>query len=143
MIAGAVTAGRRVRAPNAAVVIVVAVTVMGSAILATAPAPVVWTALVTLAVGGVGNGLSNVAMRVLLQSRVEEALRGRVYAAYQGALSVADFSALAIGGALIQLIGARWTLALAGAGCLAIGLSGLPTVRRSAGKPATLRAVDQ
>jgi MFS family permease len=131
MIAGAVVAGRRVRAANAAVVVIAAVAVMGGAILATAPAPVVWTALATLAIGGVGNGLSNVAMRVLLQSRVDEALRGRVYAAYQGALSVADFTALAIGGALIQLLGARWTLALAGGGCLLVGLYGLPVVRRA------------
>lgn len=132
MIGGAVLAGRRVRGPNAAGVIVVAVVVMGAAILATAPAPVLWTALVTLVIGGVGNGLANVAMRVLLQSRVDEALRGRVYAAYQGSLSVAEFAALALGGVLVQLVGARWTLAVAGGGCTLIGLYGLPVVRRAA-----------
>jgi MFS family permease len=130
MIAGAVLAGRRVRAPDAAVVVVAAVVAMGAAILLTAPAPVVWTALVTLALGGVGNGLANVSTRVLLQSRVEDALRGRVYAAYQACLSIADFTALAAGGALIQLVGARWTLAIAGGGCLLVGLCGLPAVRR-------------
>jgi MFS family permease len=132
MIAGAVAAGRRVRAPNAAVVVVASVVLMGTAILVTAPTPVVWTALVTLALGGVGNGLANVSTRVLLQSRVEDALRGRVYAAYQACLSIADFTALAAGGALIQLVGARWTLALAGGGCLLVGLCGLPAVRRRA-----------
>lgn len=132
MIAGAVVAGRRVRRRNAAVLVVGAVALMGGAILATAPAPVVWTALATLMIGGVGNGLSNVAMRVVLQTRVEETLRGRVYAAYQGLLSVAEFAALAIAGALVQLLGARWTLALAGGGCLLVGLYGLPAVRRRA-----------
>jgi MFS family permease len=130
MIAGAVAAGRRVRAPDAPVVVVAAVVLMGAAILVTAPAPVVWTALVTLALGGVGNGLSNVSVRVLLQSRVEEALRGRVYAGYQALLSIADFAALAVGGALIQLVGARGTLGIAGGGCLLVGLGGLPVVRR-------------
>ena len=132
MIAGAVVAGRRVRRRNAAVLVVGAVALMGGAILATAPAPVVWTALATLMIGGVGNGLSNVAMRVVLQTRVAETLRGRVYAAYQGLLSVAEFAALAIAGALVQLLGARWTLALAGGGCLLVGLYGLPAVRRRA-----------
>lgn len=132
MIAGAVLAGRGVGAANAAVVVIAAVALMGAAILLTAPAPVIWTALLTLVIGGVGNGLSNVSMRVLLQSRVEDALRGRVYAAYQGLLSVADFTALAVGGALIQLVGPRWTLALAGSGCLLVGLYGLPVVQRRA-----------
>jgi len=131
MIAGAAAAGRRIRAPDAALAVVAAVAVMGLGILATAPAPVVWTALATLAAGGVGNGISNVSMRVLLQSRVADALRGRVYAAYQAANSIADFAALAIGGALIQLVGARWSLTLAGGGCALIALYGLTAVRRS------------
>ncbi len=102
---------------------------MGGGILATAPAPILWTALITLAIGGVGNGLSNVAMRVLLQSRVGDAFRGRVYSAYQASLGVADFAALAIGGALIELVGARWSLALAGSGCALVALYGLAGVR--------------
>ena len=131
MIGGATLAGRRVSAANAAVVVIGSVVLMGCGILATAPAPVVWTALVTLAIGGIGNGLSNVAMRVLLQARVVDALRGRVYSAYQASISLADFSALAAGGVLIQLFGPRWTLALAGGGCTLIALYGLPAVRRA------------
>lgn len=130
MIAGAALAGRRVRAAAAPTTVLVGVAVIGAALLATAPAPVLLTALVTLVAGGVGNGLSNVAMRVSLQARVADHLRGRVYAAAQAAYTVADFVALALGGVLVQLVGARWTVGVAGAGCLLSVGYGLPAVRR-------------
>jgi MFS family permease len=132
MIAGAALLGRRVTASTAALAVVGAVAAMGLAILATAPAPVVWTALGTLFVGGIGNGTANVAARVLLQARVADALRGRVYSANSAANSLADFGALAVGGVLVQAIGPRWSLVLAGAGCALVAAWGLPAVRRTA-----------
>jgi predicted MFS family arabinose efflux permease len=69
-------------------------------------------------------------MRVLLQSRVADELRGRVYSAYQGAVTVADFVALGAGGVLVELIGPRATLAAAGVGCVLAVLLGLPALRR-------------
>ena len=131
MIGGATAAGRRVAARTAAAAVSGAVALMGAAIALVSISPVLLVAVVFMVAGGLGNGLSNVAMRVLLQSRVADALRGRVYSAYQGALTVADFVALAAGGALVELIGPRNTLALAGVGCLVASLIGLPAVRRA------------
>jgi predicted MFS family arabinose efflux permease len=129
MIGGATAAGRRVAARSAATAIVGAVAIMGAAIALVSISPVLAVAVVFMVAGGLGNGLSNVAMRVLLQARVADALRGRVYSAYQGALTVADFLALAAGGVLVELIGPRETLAVAGIGCLAAALVGLPALR--------------
>jgi len=131
MIGGATAAGRRVAARSSAAAVVAAVAVMGAAIALVSVSPVLAVAVVFMVAGGLGNGLSNVAMRVLLQSRVADALRGRVYSAYQGALTVADFVALAAGGALVELIGPRETLALAGIGCLLASLAGVPALRRA------------
>lgn len=131
MIGGAVAAGRWVTARVAVPAMLAAVALMGVGILATAPAPVLAVALVTLAAGGFGNGLENVSMRVLLQARVADELRGRVYAATQASYTVADFVALGAGGALVQLLGARWTLGVAGGGCLAMVAASLPALRRA------------
>ncbi|HEU4656251.1 MAG TPA: MFS transporter [Capillimicrobium sp.] len=131
MVAGATVAGRRVTAARAALASLGAVAVMGAGIGLTGASAALAPALAFMVVGGLGNGLNNVAIRVLLQARVEDRLRGRVYAASQGVMAVADFAALAAGGALVELLGARGTLVLAGAGCFAAAVLGLPALRRS------------
>jgi predicted MFS family arabinose efflux permease len=131
MVAGASLLARRVGPAAAPAVVLGAVLLMGAAIAVTSVAPMLALAIVFLAAGGVGNGLSNFAMRVLLQSRVPDELRGRVYSAYQGIVTVSDFVALAAGGVLVSLIGPRQTLAVAGVGCIVAVLLGLPGVRRA------------
>lgn len=134
MVAGATLAGRRVAAATAPAAVLAAVVAMGAGIGATGAAPVLAPALAFLVIGGAGNGLANVGMRVVLQSRVPDALRGRVYSAYQAALTVSDFAAMAAGGALVELAGPRATLGVAGAGCVAVTLAGVPAVVRSRGR---------
>jgi MFS family permease len=131
MIVGAALAGRRARVQTAAMGVLSATALMGAAIGATGASPVLALAVVCFLLGGVGNGYENVAMRVLMQGRVPDALRGRAYAAFQGVTAPADFLALALGGVLVQLIGPRPTFALAGAGTLVVVVLVLPAMRRA------------
>lgn len=139
MVVGAALLARRVTAAAAPAVTLAAVLGLGAAIALTATAPVLALAIAFLAVGGIGNGLENVAMRVLLQARVVDELRGRVYSAYQGVVTLADFVALGAGGLLVELVGPRRTLAVAGIGCVLAALLGLPAVRRSQLRPGAPR----
>jgi predicted MFS family arabinose efflux permease len=104
---------------------------MGLAIGVTGGAPTLAVALVLLLGGGVGNGVSNLAMRTLLQARVADTVRGRAYSGYQAVTTVADFAALAAAGALVEVLGPRTTLAVAGAGCVTAALAGVPAIRSS------------
>lgn len=134
MVAGAVLGGRRMTATSAAAAAVAAAMLMGAAIGLTGAAPTLAVALALLLGGGVGNGVSNLAMRTLLQARVADALRGRAYSGYQAVATVADFGALAAGGALVELLGPRTTLAVAGVGCVAAALAGVPALREPRGR---------
>jgi MFS family permease len=135
MIVGATLAGRRARAATAALGVVGATALMGTAIGATAASPFLSLAIVCFLLGGAGNGYGNVSMRVLMQARVPDELRGRAYAAYQGMAAPADFVALALGGVLVQLAGPRATFAIAGVGTLLAVAAGLPAIRRSRERP--------
>jgi hypothetical protein len=54
-------------------------------------------------------------VRTLLHTEVPDELRGRAFAAYNSARNAAELAALVGGGLLISVLGARWTLLLAGA----------------------------
>ncbi|HEY8583857.1 MAG TPA: MFS transporter [Capillimicrobium sp.] len=132
MVAGATLAGRVVTAARAPAAMIAATLAMGAGIAGTAASGALAPAVAAMVLGGLGNGLMNVAMRVLLQARVEERVRGRAYSAFQGVMTIGDFAAFAAGGALVELLGARETLLLAGVGCVAAGLLGSPAARRRA-----------
>jgi MFS family permease len=91
--------------------------------------PTLWLslplALALFALGGTAHGLKSVVIRTLIHERVPERLHGRAFAAYNGLRNGAELFALALGGVLIVAIGARWTLAMAGALPLIAGLAGL------------------
>ena len=80
-------------------------------------------------VGGLGHGTKNVLARTLIQERVPGRLHGRAFAAYNGLRNGAELIALAAGGVLVAEIGARTTLALAGAIPLLAALAGLALYR--------------
>ena len=95
--------------------------------------PVLWTALIGFALGGVAHGVKNVLLRTLIHERVPEALRGRAFAAYNGARNGAELGALALGGAVVGAFGARAALLASGLGPVVIGLACLlllTTMRR-------------
>ena len=76
-------------------------------------------ALVGMAVAGTGRGLGDVADTTLVQARTEDAVRGRVFAAQDGAAHAAFSAAMLAGGVLVGLGGARIAVGTAAA-------SGLP-----------------
>ena len=62
-------------------------------------------------------------LRTLIHERVPDALRGRAFAAYNGARNGAELGALALGGLVVAAFGARPALLVAGVGPALIGLS--------------------
>jgi sugar phosphate permease len=90
-------------------------------------------ALAGFLIGGIAHGVKNVLARTLIHQRVPDALRGRVYATYNAARNGAELGALALGGALVGIAGARVALLLSGAVPIVIALAALAlTTRRPA-----------
>jgi MFS family permease len=79
-------------------------------------------ALGALAVVGVANGTENVTTDTILQKRVPDVYLGRVFSVRFLGFSVGEILAYAIGGAMVDASGARFTYLLAGAATAAAGL---------------------
>lgn len=75
--------------------------------------------------GGIGHGLKNVSSRTLIHTRIAPERHGRAFAAWNGVRNAAELGALAIGGVIVGLIGARPTLWLAGGLSALAGVAGL------------------
>ena len=90
-----------------------------------------WFCAALWLVGGMAHGTKNVLARTLIQERVPERVHGRAFAAYNGLRNGAELIAIAAGGLLVAVLGARVTLALAGAFPLAAALVGLTVYVRS------------
>jgi hypothetical protein len=99
----------------------VAVVVQGLGIAGGALSSVLWLALVGFSIGGVAHGVKNVLLRTLIHERVPEGLRGRAFAAYNGARNGAELGALVLGGIVVGALGARPALLVAGLGPALIG----------------------
>lgn len=85
--------------------------------------PGIAVALAGMALAGAGRGLGDVADVTLIQARSADEVRGRVFAAQEGAAHIA-FSVSAFGGGLlVQLVSARG--AFAASTCLALLAAGL------------------
>ena len=121
MAAGSAGLAHRVGRTQLAVGGLAAVVLQGFGITGAALSPVLWVALVGFVCGGVAHGVKNVLLRTLIHERAPEALRGRVFAAYNGARNGAELGALVLGGILVGALGARTALLLAGVGPAAIG----------------------
>jgi MFS family permease len=130
MVFGALVVSRRVPAGAIAAVVLLTVAVQGAGL----GLPTAWLAVGFAAamwfVGGVGHGVKNVLARTLIQERVPARLHGRAFAAYNGLRNGAELVALAAGGVLVAALGARGTLALAGAMPVLAALAGLVVYRR-------------
>jgi len=68
-----------------------------------------------MALAGAGRGLGNVAALTLIQARAADEVRGRVFAAQDGAAHAAFSVSAFAGGLLVQLAGARGAFATAAA----------------------------
>jgi MFS family permease len=100
----------------------VAVMLQGAGIAGAALSPVLWMALIGFVFGGVAHGTKNVLLRTLIHERVPEALRGRAFAAYNGARNGAELGALIVGALIVGAFGARPALLAAGLGPVLIGV---------------------
>jgi MFS family permease len=100
----------------------VAIVAQGLGLAGAGLSPVLWMALVGFAFGGLAHGVKNVVLRTLIHERVPDALRGRAFAAYNGARNGAELGALALGGLVVGALGARTGLLISGLGPAAIGL---------------------
>ena len=129
MVLGATVVAPRVRAGVLASGALIATIIQGLGL----GAPTIWLAIGFAAaawlVGGVGHGVKNVLVRTLIQARVPDRVHGRAFAAYNGLRNGAELIALASGGVLVAAIGARTTLAIAGAVPVVVGLAGLILLR--------------
>ncbi len=140
MVIGAVVVSRRVKAGALAGAALVAVAVQGAGL----GLPTVWLAAgfgaAMFFTGGIGHGVKNVLTRALIQERVPGRYHGRAFAAYNGMRNGAELVALAWGGVLVVTIGARGTLALAGAISVLAALGGLVAfrLRRPVAAPAAV-----
>jgi MFS family permease len=135
MAAGAAGLAHRVPPVRMAVAALAAIVAQGLGIAGAAVSPVLWMALIGFAFGGVAHGVKNVLLRTLIHERIPEALRGRTFAAYNGARNGAELGALAVGGLVVGAFGARFGLLASGLGPAAIGLACLlllSTMRRRA-----------
>ncbi|MGH2953571.1 MAG: MFS transporter [Solirubrobacterales bacterium] len=136
MVVGAVGVARKVGLTALAAGAIVAAIVQGVGLGLPTAWLVIWFAGGMWFVGGVGHGVKNVLARTLIQERVPGRLHGRAFAAYNGLRNGSELIALAAGGFLIAAIGARTTVALAGAIPALIGVLGLFFyLRRSGAEP--------
>lgn len=130
MAIGGLLLARRVRAGTLAGAALFAIVVQSLGLAV----PTLWLvfalALASYVVGGAAHGTKNVLVRTLMHERVPARLHGRAFAAYNGVRNGAEMVALVLGGLLIAVIGARWTLLVAGAVPAAAGLVGLAAYRR-------------
>jgi MFS family permease len=139
MAAGSAGIAPRVTRARLAAGALMAVVLQGLGIAGGALASVIGLALIGFAFGGVAHGVKNVLLRTLIHERAPEALRGRAFAAYNGARNGAELGALALGGLIVGALGARAALLIAGFGPAAIGLACLLllTMRRRAAAAVT------
>ena len=104
---------------------------VGAALVGLSVAPGFGVACVAVLLVGVGNGLVLVYGRVLVQRIVPAALLGRVFGIKDSLISAAFGIAFLAAGALIELIGVREVLTIAGAGTIAVWATAALLLRRS------------
>jgi hypothetical protein len=138
MAAGSAALAHRVGPRHLAAGGLTAVVLQGLGIAGGALATVVWIALIGFSLGGVAHGVKNVLLRTLIHERAPEALRGRVFAAYNGARNGAELGALVLGGIIVGALGARPALLVAGLGPAAIGTACLLLVVKRRRTPAAV-----
>lgn len=117
----AVLAGRLATDRSLLAGLAVAGVAMGAAIAAVGLVVHVAVIVVAWLVGGAANAVQNVGIRSLMRSRTVDAERGRVAAAVAAALQSANVLGLAVGGAVVGLLGARTSLASAGVLTVLVG----------------------
>ncbi len=110
---------------------------------ATGLVPAFWCVLVLMAVGGFSMSLAEVVEMTVIQQRVEDGVRARVLAAYQGLFSAIWGSNLALAGLFVDAFSPGAAYVYGGAWCLvgAIGFIALARAHHRALLDHTLRVL--
>jgi MFS family permease len=120
MLAGSILMVRATRRIGAGSLFLLGALLSGVGVLAAAAAPTIVFAVAAFGLGGLGNGIDNVAVDTLIQEHVPRRVRARVFGvAHAGALA-GDSLASFLGGPLVDLTSPRFTLAVAGSGALGV-----------------------
>jgi hypothetical protein len=130
MVVGALGPGARVPAGMLAGAAVLAAALQGVGKLGAAAIGILPAALALYLLGGAAQGVKNVSARTLIHERVAAEAHGRAFAAYAALRNGAELAALGLGGLLVELLGARVTLAVAGAGTALVGIAGYLALQR-------------
>jgi MFS family permease len=93
---------------------------VGAGFIACGVAPNLASALPAFALAGVGNGLILVYERLLIQSTVDDTLMARVFGIKDGVTAWAFAAAFLVAGGLIEALGVRTVLVVAGVGALVV-----------------------
>jgi MFS family permease len=123
---------------NLSLFYVLSIFVSALALAATGLSPTFVVALGALTIAGIANGIDDVTANTILQETVPDTLLGRVFAVRFFGFSAGDVLAYAVGGAIVDLSGPRYTYLLAGAATATAGLMILALLaaaaRRARGK---------
>jgi MFS family permease len=146
MVIGSTGTGRWAHPSTLAAITLVGAIVGGAAVAVAAGTAMYPIAVAMFLVGGVANGAELVALRSLLHHRVPDRVRGRAFAAYYGMVQGAQIIALSLSGGLVEALGARMTMLVAGIGTGLVGMVGgllylrIPTrLRREGEVPSAVR----
>jgi hypothetical protein len=98
--------------------------------------------VLSLFVGGFGNGAALVHDRLLLASSAPESLHGRLFSLQRMCVAAAFATSFIGAGALITALGVRSTLFLAGVGLALVTLAAAPRLRRAWPAPSATPLAD-
>lgn len=111
--------------------IAVAAVTTGIGVLIPAIFPFVVAAGTGWVIGGVSNGVHNVALNAIVRLRTPEEMRGRAFAAVGSMVIGANLLGTAAAGGLLLVMGPQAVFALGGTGALLSGVACLVFVRRA------------
>jgi MFS family permease len=130
MLAGSLVAAPRIPPKALAVTAVAATALQGAGKLGAAAVGLLVPVLLLYAAGGAGHGIKNVTARALIHERIAPEAHGRTFAAYAALRNCAELAALAAGGFLVDALGGRTTILLAGAATTVVAAVGYGVLRR-------------
>jgi MFS family permease len=138
MAGGALFVSSRIGATSLAAMAMVMIMVQGAGLSVQTIVLSLPLAVACYLIGGMGHGTKNVLVRTLIHERTPASAHGRSGAAYNALRNGAELGALALGGYLVEAIGARGTLAIQGGAPILVALAGLAilTFRLQGGPPA-------
>ncbi|MEV6240967.1 MFS transporter [Lentzea sp. NPDC051838] len=115
----------------------------GVAVLIPAALPYVVAAGTGWFLGGISNGVDNVAMNALVRQRTPDEMRGRVFAAVSSTVTGANLLGTAAAGVLLLFVGPRVVFAIGGTGAVLAGVVCLVFVLRALPRQAASGSVDR